>query len=584
MYKVFLDVECYSNYFLICFKGKEKVMSYELHDTKQLDKSNIAKIMNKYTTVGFNSNYYDLPMITAALKGFNNLELKQLSDEIINSEDNEEYWAKLKKFKISKSPWNHIDIKNVASSLPISLKMYGARMHLKTIQDLPIAPDELIKETDRELLRIYCVNDLDTTIALYNKLEKQLDLRNTISKEYNIDVRSKSDAQIAEAVFRKELNISIKPKFDKDQTYQYYAPSYIKFVSPELNDLLIEIQNISFECNEKGKLKNPEVLKNKKVKIDNAIYKLGIGGLHSTEKHKHTAGDLMNLDVVSYYPNIILTNKLFPQQLEHNFLGLYQYLYDKRLAAKLKGDKVISDCYKIILNGSFGKFGSKYSCLYSPSLLLNTTLTGQLAILMLIEMFSLNQIETISANTDGIIIKADDLEKCIEIKRKWEKLTNLSLEADQYKAVYSESVNSYIALNHNNKLKLKGSYAEKGLNKNPVAEICIEAAIQYITKGIFLNETIKNCKDITKFIVTRAVAGGGIWRNQVLGKVVRWIYGFNGEPITYKINGNKVATSDNAIPLMTLPDIFPDYIDYEIYSNMAVKILRKLGIEEVRKI
>ena len=39
---------------------------------------------------------------------------------------------------------------------------------------------------------------------------------------------------------------------------------------------------------------------------------------------------------------------------------------------------------KIQINGSFGKLGSKYSLLYAPDLLLQTTITGQLALLMLI--------------------------------------------------------------------------------------------------------------------------------------------------------------------------------------------------------
>lgn len=589
MRKVFLDVECYKNYFLICFKGGNKIRSYELHDTESLNKTEINKIMTKYLTVGFNSNYYDLPMINAALNGRNNKELKYISDAIINSENYEVYWKLLKYWNIYPPNWSHIDIKNVAlkvrSIFPVSLKMYGARMHLKTIQDLPIEENELIDEIDRELLRKYCINDIDTTIALYNTLEDEINLRNNISKEYKIDVRSKSRAQIAEAVIKKELNLK-QTRFDVLQhgIYKYEAPEYIKFISDELNGLLEEIQNISFACDDKGKLQNPEVLQNKEIKINNSVYQLGIGGLHSTEKNKNTITKwdeiLVDLDVTSYYPSIILNNKLYPVHLGESFLNLYRSLYNKRLNAKKSGDKVTSECYKIILNGVFGKFGSRYSCLYSPSLLLNTTLTGQLAIIMLIEAFHAAGIETVSTNTDGIVIKHKliDSDKYLKIKTDWETKTNLSLDATMYEAIFSDSVNSYIAITPEGKVKLKGAFGERSIHKNPVAEITTEAVIDFITKNIPIKETIRACKDITKFIIVRAVKGGGAWKDQFLGKTVRWIYGINGEPIKSKISGNKVAGSDKAIPIMTLPDQFPDYINYEIYYDISFKMLKRLGV------
>lgn len=591
MHKIFLDVECYKNYFLICFKGGNKIRNYELHDNQQLNKAEVNKIMNKYLTVGFNSNYYDLPMITAALNNRNNEELKHLSDAIINSENYEQYWLVLRDWNIYLQKWNHIDIKNVASKnvqsgQQISLKMYGARMHMKTIQDLPIAHDELIKESDRELLRKYCLNDIDTTIALYNAIEDEVEIRKAINKTYNIDVRSKSKAQVAEAVFRKELGITKRPITATWSRYKYKAPDYIKFISKELNGLLDEIQNIDFKCNNiSGKLENPDFLQNKEVEINNIKYQLGIGGLHSKEKNKNTVTKwdeiLVDLDVTSYYPSIILNNKLYPSHLGKSFFILYSALYNKRLEAKKNGDKAVSECYKIILNGVFGKFGSRYSCLYSPELLLNTTLTGQLAIIMLIEMFYLNGIETVSTNTDGIIIKHKlaDEDKYLKIKNDWETKTNLSLDATMYQSIFSDSVNAYIAITPEGKIKLKGAFGERGIHKNPVAEITIQAVIDFITNDRPIKETIKYCRDITKFIVARAVKGGGVWKDQFLGKTVRWVYSTNGEAIKSKINGNKVAGSDNAFPLMTLPEVFPDdIINYEIYYDIAAKMLKRLAV------
>jgi hypothetical protein len=65
----------------------------------------------------------------------------------------------------------------------------------------------------------------------------------------------------------------------------------------------------------------------------------------------------------------------------------------------------------------------------------------------------------------------------------------------------------------------------------------------------------------------------------VLGKVVRWAYrrDYTGA-IHYKTNGNQVADSTGAWPLMTLPDAVPDWIDYEYYVAHARKLLDSLKV------
>ena len=58
-----------------------------------------------------------------------------------------------------------------------------------------------------------------------------------------------------------------------------------------------------------------------------------------------------------------------------------------------------------MLNGTFGKTGSPYSVLFAPEMMIQTTITGQLALLMLIEHLETASISVISANTDGIVIQ-----------------------------------------------------------------------------------------------------------------------------------------------------------------------------------
>jgi hypothetical protein len=69
-------------------------------------------------------------------------------------------------------------------------------------------------------------------------------------------------------------------------------------------------------------------------------------------------------------------------------------------------------------------------------------------------------------------------------------------------------------------------------------------------------------------------------RPEYLGKVIRWYYGTRSPgPIVYATNGNLVGGSYGAMPCMTLPDEFPDDIDYAWYVGKAEAILRDLGVD-----
>lgn len=611
--EVFLDVECYPNYFLICFKSNTKNRFYEITDTSVLNYAEISTIMNNYLTIGFNSKNYDLPMITYALTGVNRKQLKEFSDQIITSK--KPSWEICNNYNIQiPYKWNHIDIIEPTPGVRTSLKMYGARMHTNVLQDLPLEPNSIIENKDHDIIREYCFNDITITMELYNEIQDRIELREKIGKIYNLELRSKSDAQVAETIIKKLLSIkSYNNVIDQEKIYRYKAPEFIKFNSLELIELLHLLQKIDFKCNEKGRLikneelkkqikinnttfsldkieKNRKIIKNEelkeKIEINNSTFSLGIGGLHSNEKCKATLINedefLIDVDVVSYYPSIILNNNYYPEKLGGNFINLYKLFYNERIKAKENNDKIKSDTYKIILNGSFGKFGSQFSSLYSPNLLLHTTLTGQLSLLMLIEELNFSGFEIISTNTDSITIKGKKalIDLLDHILKIWEKTTNFKLEKTYYKAVYHESVNSYIGILEDNSIKCKGLYAFEGLDKNPVSTICIEAVIEYLQNKVEIEDTIFNNQDnIKKFLLIRKVEGGAIYKDQYLGRIVRWYYSTEGDKITYKTSGNKVADSDGARPLMKLKGEKILDIDFKKYIDKSYKMLKNLGIK-----
>ena len=597
-----VDVECYRNYFLVLFKrvGSDETNCFELYDNCELDKHALADLMKQNLTVSFNGNSYDLFMIAAALNGFDNEHLKRLSDEIITS--NKPGWmiaskhdCEPPKSAYGRPLWNHIDIINVAPG-QASLKIYGGRINAPKMQDLPIQPDATITPKQRGELRTYCLNDLETTELLYTTLSKQMKLRQDMSKQYRIDLRSKSDAQIAEAVFRKEIGelegrkVTPIKNIDMNKTYCYLDPKIISFENKELKQTLSRLIEEEFGLAASGSISLPDWLKETKIKIGNSQYQMGIGGLHSCEKKRHVISDdtyiLRDADVASYYPSIILQQGLIPENIGSGFTTIYQSIVDRRLKAKHSGDKTTADSLKIVINGSFGKLGSKYSALYAPDLLIQTTITGQLALLMLIERLEAKGISVISANTDGVVAYFHkDLEREYEeVCWEWMIDTSYELEFVDYAAVYSRDVNSYIAVKYDGSVKGKGAFAEPNLMKNPQFPIVNEALYAYLGQGTPIEQTINSCSDVTKFLMVRNVTGGASWQDEYLGKAVRFYYSKDVDPETCiryagkTKNGHKVPISEGSRPLMELTERVPCDMDRQRYITMTYDCLKDFGL------
>ena len=262
-------------------------------------------------------------------------------------------------------------------------------------------------------------------------------------------------------------------------------------------------------------------------------------------------------------------------------MDIFSDFKDERVEAKRILDILVSAFLKIVLNGGFGKFGSIYSALHAPNLLIATTMTGQLSLLMLIERLENEGIRVVSANTDGFVtlLKKERYDMFDKICSDWEKETNLNLEETEYKAMFSRDVNAYIAPKIKGGFKGTSLFSEPSLRKTPQVLICAEAVREYLLHNIPLAETIRGCRDITKFLFIKKVTGGATYNGEYLGKVVRWYYIKQGLPILYKSNGNKVGNSDSCKPMMTLCD-FPSDVDYDRYIKEAKSILESVGISD----
>lgn len=598
-----LDIECYPNYTLVMFSNHVtgKIIYFEKYNGGEISRANILHIVNKYTIVTFNGIKYDILIIEAIIAGFSNKTIYMVNQAIIENEL--QPWQVRKQFGFPALEIDHIDLIEVAP-LRASLKIYGGRLHTKKMQDLPIEPGTIITDDVLPEMRKYCGNDLEVTGALLNQLIPELELRCKMSETYGVDLRSKSDAQIAEHVIKQQLNkkygINAKrPKIESGTLFKFHAPSNLSFTTDLMREIFDTFKTSNFKVGKTGHMELPKSLHNKKIVINKTTYKIGIGGLHSCEKSiSHVSDDnyiLRDYDVESYYPRIIVNNNLTPKHLGSPFLDVYQSLIKERLHAKATGNKPVNESLKITINGSFGKLSSKWSLLYAPDLMMHVTVIGQLTLLMLIERLEVEGIQVVSANTDGIVVRIprDDINLVEDIVDEWEFDTDFKMESTEYLSLNSRDVNNYIAVKpaytgKDGKLvpkstKSKGAYCDQTehynmLRNNPNNSICSTAVKEYLMHKTPIQQTVMDCKDIRRFITIRTVNGGAVKDGIKIGKAIRWYYG-EGELdcIRYSTNNNKVPKTDGAIPLMELPSALPKDIDYEWYIASAKKILKEIG-------
>lgn len=392
-----LDIECFHNWFLVGITDSTTGVEWDYQMTTggQLDIASITALLRHYTIVTFNGNNYDVPMLMLALQGVDCATLKAANDDIICN--GLKPWAFFKKYNCYPPPWfDHIDVSEPTPGVRVSLKQYACRMHSELVQDTPVdfnLPLPLHQAVEEIL---YCRNDRKVTAEIRELIDERIKVRIRMSERYGVDLRSKSDAQMAEAMVKAEWSRLMResvdrfqvapatngqtdlhlfphlavPNYDVDYrgnprpiiphyphgtTFRVQLPAHIEFVTPEMRQFLDTVRNCEFFISNKDEAELmgiggenirtgvliPDELKGRDIKIGNSTYRVGIGGLHSQESsvaHRSVQGvqTLRTADVASYYPSMILNAGMNPPQLGPLFLSIYRSIYDDRIAGKLR--------------------------------------------------------------------------------------------------------------------------------------------------------------------------------------------------------------------------------------------------------
>ena len=513
----------------------------------------------------------------------------------------------------------------------------------------------------------YNANDVYIVCEMIRLFIDEIRLRYNIANAYEIDVLSSSRSNIADKMFIKFYSdfSGLSPKqWRGKQTVRTLMSlkkvifPFIKFKTKELQDILEDMKkltltsigkdglqdalisaynngllesNIKKDVEEVVNLNAQLIKQNKKatkkleginLKINNLIYTIATGGLHSKDTPRDLKSKLIyndvsstgedvwsnitddsyiyvHWDISSFYPSIMVVYKIAPAHLDEKvFVRLVDWIKTTRVSAKHSVEEfidgipkdVLAQVLKIVINSIYGKFGFEKGDLYDRMATLRVTINGQLMIMMLCEELELNGIEVMSANTDGIVVKLYKNKKEVfeQIANNWKSLTKLDADSEEYKEYINRDINNYICQEINGKLSFKGalnphSYLDS-LDKGYDMPIVAEAVYQFFINKVPILETLYNATNILDFCKTQNVNKSfdlyysvGT-TNTHIQRNTRFYVSNNGGTIS-KINPNGQASDlcsgQKVTVLNTLNDEDIRYRDicYQYYYNECYKII-----------
>lgn len=670
------DIEVFQNIFHCSVKDTETntIYKFEISERKNQLRELVKffKQVNKYITwgeyytttrqiesniifCGYNNLHYDNPIINYIIEYEDTLmnhnvfticsSIFNLSKTITTSkEDNIDAW-KHWKYQI----WfDTFDILTMlySNKLRVGLKEIQVTMQYPNVQEFVCDWTKPLPLEDFDSMIDYNINDIESTSELLNRCKDAVDLRIAIEDEYGVRVLSKDGVNIGMKILtQKYLEKTGLTWWDIEglRSPMDYIPlkdvilPFIKYDSPILNRVLEDMKGQIVSPGRKGYENN--------FVFAGLRYTVGVGGIHSKNDPEIIIPKedemLIDIDVASLYPSMLIEYGFYPKHLGPEFLEVYSQIKNERIEAKHNGDKVKNETLKLALNGLSGNLQNEHNFCYSPEAVMKIRINGQLLLLMLAEKLTQVGCRIIQANTDGlfVLLKKDNYQQVNTICRNWEQLTKLTLEEERFEAMYQYAINDYIAVTtlypdmkkrflsgetiirkstkkpytcieeiQEDFIKTKGMFITKVLlGKGLSAKIIPEAIIKYFVDGIPVEQTIKECKDIKKFLMSEKTGkqwhveymneeqqrtnrfyastnGGYLWKwkdtGHKEGEIITYTEPYVGEH-KYKASARQYQNMLTASGV-TLLNKFDDKpieerkINYRYYLREALKIIEEL--------
>lgn len=471
----------------------------------------------------------------------------------------------------------------------------------------------------------YNKNDVFIVCEMIRQKPDEIKLRYSIEHAFGIHVLSSARSDISKKLLTKLYSkaTGLSPRdFEKKRTertrlsFKKIIFPHIKFRTKQLQDLLESMKKVSIYRTNKDSFSTV-------VDFMGTKYNIATGGIHSIDAPRELRSNdkyvYIHHDYTSYYPSIMISYHIAPAQVNKNkFVELVDYLKSTRVKCKhakpedgmiIPGvhNNISAQALKIVINAIYGMLGFEKFWLYDRFAQMQVTINGQLMTMSLVEALELEGIHTVSANTDGIVVKVprDKIDKFKEICEDWNKENRMSADDDYYKCYVDRDINNYYDVLENGEVEFKGQLDPKqyikDLSKGFDMPIVRKAAFEYLEHNVPVMTTLRQCTDILDFCKTQNVGKQFevIYDKVVNGKIVtvhsqrhvRFYVSYNGVIIQKQDNVTKkrsrLASGNSVTILNSLDDkpIAQRNINYKYYYDEAYKLISpiKLGISPNQK-
>ena len=476
MFQVY-DLETFINCFLFGISpyGEDKVEVFEISDRRN-DRDLLLKHLGFIRSkgdilVGYNNLGFDYPILHQLLHEpytFDALKAYNLAQTIISQQVYGRTNIRLSDRLIPQldlMKMNHFD--NPAKRT--RLKDLQFAMRSESVEDLPYPAHMKLNSEQMDELVLYNVHDITETKKFLGKCMPMINIRQELVANGTLagDVLNFSDVKLGTEYLIKKIGRTkcflsgSTPRQTKrhEINFSHLILPHTAFTTQPFQDVLEWFKSQVYYIGRTGASQRPGL----ETTLAGIDFKFGIGGVHaSVERKVYRSNEthvIKDVDVAGMYPAVALANGMYPEHLGQDFATAYRQLSVDR--AQYPKGSTMNLILKLANNGVFGNSNNEYSCFYDPKYTFNTTINGQLQLIMLVEMLSLIPgLEIIQANTDGttVYMPRDMVPWFQSWCHYWEEVTKLKLEHAEYRSMFIRDVNNYVAVDVKGTIKRKGCY------------------------------------------------------------------------------------------------------------------------------
>lgn len=580
---LFYDIEVFKYDSLVVFKNiknEEEGSFWTAGDDgyTPTQQSEIAKLIEGRTLVGYNNHFYDDYILTTMLRSKVKTTgascqaiIKATNDMIIN--------GNLPSFKLEGSIAKSLDcMQQIDVSVPSLKKIEGNLGKSVLESEIPFDYPEPLTDEQKNIVHKYCSYDVENTIEVFKLREKNY----FQTREELLKMLPDGDSKVRlNTTTLSALILLGGNPLDKWTTIRF--KEMLSGVPSEVLDMWIKASNMMRD----------KTYKSKPITLDKygCSITFGSGGLHGVAKGQKEFRNVKLLDVGSMYPTIIT----ILQALGIKGTEVYDNLRQERLRIK-HSDPVKAGALKLILNSVYGNLKNEYSDLNNPQAALTVCIYGQAALYDLCGMLYEKGYQVMNINTDGVGFTDNEAlgdTPWMECQKEWEDKWKLYLELDEFDLWIQKDVNNYIA-KQGEHIKVKGGdlnkYQESKPFSNNNARIIHIAVAESLVNGTPIMNTIVKHLDkpeLYQYILNAGSTYLGTCdeSGNILPQKVNRVFpvheGTEGERKLYKLRPDfgKVLFPDMSEHLLLWNDDVSEYrnfrhdIDIDFYANLASKKL-----------